>query len=140
MPGFLSPGTGLPFLLIPEYSGINKEQRILDRSKRAHRKPPVKCFLTFFYHIDPSDDLLYCNPYHHLLNICNDFPYYHVIIYDNRFVQIVKKNPLSDVKINIVTYKNHISSIYRMGIQGPNSLSQSKTNRGDFMDPINTRH
>ena len=26
MPGFLSPGRGLPFLLIPEYSGINKEQ------------------------------------------------------------------------------------------------------------------
>ena len=32
--------------LIPEYSGINKEQRIHDRSKTAHRKPPVKCFLT----------------------------------------------------------------------------------------------
>ena len=32
--------------LIPEYSGINKEQRIPDRSKTAHRKPPVKCFLT----------------------------------------------------------------------------------------------
>ena len=46
MPGFLSPGIGLPLLLIPEYSGINKEQRILDRSKTAHRKPPVKCFLT----------------------------------------------------------------------------------------------
>ena len=46
MPGFLSPGTGLPLLLIPEYSGINKEQRIPDRSKTAHRKPPVKCFLT----------------------------------------------------------------------------------------------
>ena len=35
----------------------------------------------FFY-----DDLLYCNSYHHLLDICNDFPYYHAIIYDNRFV------------------------------------------------------
>ena len=46
MPGFLSPGKGLPLLLIPEYSGINKEQRIPDRSKTAHRKPPVKCFLT----------------------------------------------------------------------------------------------
>ena len=46
MPGFLSPGRGLPLLLIPEYSGINKEQRIPDRSKTAHRKPPVKCFLT----------------------------------------------------------------------------------------------
>ena len=45
MPGFFSPGRGLP-LLIPEYSGINKEQRIPDRSKPAHRKPPVKCFLT----------------------------------------------------------------------------------------------
>ena len=30
---------------IPEYSGINKEERIPDRSKTAHRKPPVKCFL-----------------------------------------------------------------------------------------------
>ena len=46
MPGFLSPGRGLPLLLIPEYSGTNKEQRIPDRSKTAHRKPPVKCFLT----------------------------------------------------------------------------------------------
>ena len=27
---------------IPEYSGINKEQRIPDRSKTAHRKLPVK--------------------------------------------------------------------------------------------------
>ena len=44
-PGFLSPGRGLPLLLIPEYSEINKEQRIPDRSKTAHRKPPVKCFL-----------------------------------------------------------------------------------------------
>ena len=46
MPGFLSPGKGVPLLLIPEYSGINKDQRIPDRSKGAHRKPPVKCFLT----------------------------------------------------------------------------------------------
>ena len=46
MPGFLSPWKGLPFLLIPEYSGINKEQRIPDRSKTAHREPPVKCYLT----------------------------------------------------------------------------------------------
>ena len=46
MPGFLSPGRGLPLLLIPEYSGINKEQRIPDRSKTAHKKPPVQCFLT----------------------------------------------------------------------------------------------
>ena len=46
MHAFLSPGSGLPLLLIPEYSGINKEQRIHDRSKTAHRKPPVKCFLT----------------------------------------------------------------------------------------------
>ena len=36
----------MPLLLIPEYSGINKEQRIPDRSKTAHRKPPVKCILT----------------------------------------------------------------------------------------------
>ena len=47
IPGFLSPGRGLPLLLIPEYSGINKELRIPDRSKTAHRKPPVKCFLSF---------------------------------------------------------------------------------------------
>ena len=46
MPGFLSPRRGLPLLLIPEYSVINKEQRIPDRSQTAHRKPPVKCFLT----------------------------------------------------------------------------------------------
>ena len=51
IPGFLSPGRGLPLLLIPEYSGINKELRIPDRSKTAHRKRPVKCFLTraFFF-------------------------------------------------------------------------------------------
>jgi len=42
MHAFLSPGSSLPLLLIPEYSGINKEQRIHDRSKIAHRKPPVK--------------------------------------------------------------------------------------------------
>ena len=42
MPVFLSPGKGLPLLLIPQYSGINKEQRIPDRSKTAYRKPPVK--------------------------------------------------------------------------------------------------
>ena len=46
MHGFLSPQRGLPLLLIPEYLGINKEQRIHDRSKTAHRKPSVKCFLT----------------------------------------------------------------------------------------------
>ena len=46
MPGFLSPRKGVPLLLIPEYSGMNKGQRIPDRSKKAHRKPPVKCFLT----------------------------------------------------------------------------------------------
>ena len=46
MPGFFSPGRGLPLLLIAEYSGIKKEQRIPDRSKTAHRKPPAKCFLT----------------------------------------------------------------------------------------------
>ena len=44
-----APGRGLPLLLIPEYSGINKEQRIPDRSKTAHRKPPAKCFLTHDY-------------------------------------------------------------------------------------------
>ena len=46
IPGFLSPGKGVPLLLIPEYSGINKDQRIPGRSKAALRKPPVKCFLT----------------------------------------------------------------------------------------------
>ena len=46
MPGFLSPRKGLPLLLTPEYSGINKGQRVPDRSKTAHRKPLVKCFLT----------------------------------------------------------------------------------------------
>ena len=43
MPGFLSPLETL------EYLGINKEQRISDRSKTAHRKPPVKCFLKTNY-------------------------------------------------------------------------------------------
>ena len=42
MPGSLSPWERLFSPLIPEYSGINKEQRIPDRSKTAHRKPPVK--------------------------------------------------------------------------------------------------
>ena len=48
MPGFLSPwkGKGMPLLLIPEYSGINKGQRFPDRSITAHGKPLVKCFLT----------------------------------------------------------------------------------------------
>ena len=49
MPGFLSPGKGMPLLLIPECSGINKDWRIPDRSKTAHRKPPVKCFPTSSY-------------------------------------------------------------------------------------------
>ena len=46
MPGILSSGKGVPLLLIPEYSGINKGQRVPERSKTAHRKPLVKCFLT----------------------------------------------------------------------------------------------
>ena len=50
MPGFLSPRKGIPLLLIPEYSGINKDQRIPDRSKTAHRKPLVKCFLILNSH------------------------------------------------------------------------------------------
>ena len=41
-----APGVDCQLLLIPEYSGINKEQRIHDRSKTVHRKSPVKCFLT----------------------------------------------------------------------------------------------
>ena len=57
MPGFLSPGRGLPLLLITEYSGINKEQRIPDRSKTAHRKPPVKCFLTSLLSDPPGKPL-----------------------------------------------------------------------------------
>ena len=32
MPGFLNPGKGMPLLLIPEYSGINKGQRIPDKN------------------------------------------------------------------------------------------------------------
>ena len=32
MPGFLSPRKGVPLILIPEYSGINKGQRIPDNS------------------------------------------------------------------------------------------------------------
>ena len=28
MPGFLSPGKGVPLLLIPEYSGINKGPKV----------------------------------------------------------------------------------------------------------------
>ena len=54
MPGFLSPRGGLPLLLIPEYAGINKEQRIPDRSKTAHRKPPLKCFLTMHNYVHSS--------------------------------------------------------------------------------------
>ena len=56
MTEFLSPGKSLLFLSTPEYSGINQKQKISDRSKIAHRKPPVKCFLTdnqclmFSYH------------------------------------------------------------------------------------------
>ena len=53
MLGFLSPGRGLPLLLIPEYSGLNKEERIPDRSKTAHRKPPVKCFLIILLGFEP---------------------------------------------------------------------------------------
>ena len=49
MPGFLSPGKGMPLLLIPEYSGISEGQRVPDRSKTAHRKPLVKCFPTSYY-------------------------------------------------------------------------------------------
>ena len=49
MHAFLSPGTTLLLHLIPEYSGINKGQRIHGRPKTAHRKPPVKCFLTVSY-------------------------------------------------------------------------------------------
>ena len=37
---------GVPLLLIREYSGINRSQRVPDRTKTTHRKPLVKCFLT----------------------------------------------------------------------------------------------
>ena len=46
MPGFLSTGKGVPLLLIPEYLGINKGQKVPGRFKTAHRKSLVKCFLT----------------------------------------------------------------------------------------------
>ena len=52
MPVFLSPRKGVPFLLVPEYSGINKDQRIPDRSKTAHRKSPVKYFLTISHFLN----------------------------------------------------------------------------------------
>ena len=42
MPGFLSPRKGMHLVLIPEYLGIKKDQRIPDRSKTAHRKLSVK--------------------------------------------------------------------------------------------------
>ena len=65
IPGFLSPGRGLPLLLIPEYTGINKELRIPDRSKTAHRKPSVKCFLTrvffFFFEAHVNSTLTFEN-------------------------------------------------------------------------------
>ena len=63
MPGFLSLGRGLPSLLIPEYSGINKEQRIPDRSKTAHRKPPVKCFLTLLQHYNSKASILWLSAF-----------------------------------------------------------------------------
>ena len=46
------PPERCPLLLIPEYSGINKGQRVPERSKTAHRKPLVKCFLMYFCFID----------------------------------------------------------------------------------------
>ena len=58
MPGFLSPRRGLPLLLIPEYSGIDKKQRIPDRSKTARKKPPVKCFLVSFDFISAENSYL----------------------------------------------------------------------------------
>ena len=44
------PRKGMPLLLIPEYSGINKGQRVPERSETAHRKPLVKHFLTHHLH------------------------------------------------------------------------------------------
>ena len=35
-------GAVCQLLLIPEYSGINKGQRIHDRPQTAHRKPPIE--------------------------------------------------------------------------------------------------
>ena len=42
-----SSAHGKACLSIPEYSGINKGQRVPDRSKTTHKKPLVKCFQTF---------------------------------------------------------------------------------------------
>ena len=52
-----APGSISLLHLIPEYSGINKGQRIHERSKTAHRKPPVKCFLK-------KDNAKECSKYH----------------------------------------------------------------------------
>jgi len=53
-----APGAACQLLLIPEYSGINKEQRIHDRSKRARRKSPVKCFLTVYYSVIKKNGIM----------------------------------------------------------------------------------
>ena len=73
MPGFLSPGKGLPLLLIPEYSGINKGQRVPDRSKTAHRKPLVKCFLTGIK-MQRLAESLYVVKFLDLYTMTNTFP------------------------------------------------------------------
>ena len=39
---FLSPGSGLPTPLNPEYSGIGKGQRIPDRCKTAQPDPVIE--------------------------------------------------------------------------------------------------
>ena len=77
MHGFLSPRRGLPLLLIPEYSGINKEEGIHDRSKTAHRKPLVKCFLTqyiiVFYYLFSFALGLRCSDRGYSSLHCSDF-------------------------------------------------------------------
>ena len=49
----------MPLLLVPESSGINKEQRTPDRSKTAHKKPPVKCFLTDGETVETVTDFIF---------------------------------------------------------------------------------
>ena len=84
MPGSLSPGRRLPLLLIPEYSGINKEQRIPDRAKTAHRKPPVKCFLTAssFSRLGIERKLLLAMPCLVLIDSVNGFSSSHVWMWE----------------------------------------------------------
>ena len=53
MHAFLCPGSGLPLLLIPEYSGINKEQRFMTDPKQhtGSLLLNASCQLPLFYYI-----------------------------------------------------------------------------------------